>query len=153
MEKIPHGCPFTPRSEVMALETYDFYRSHRENKLGFVCTHHPEMACVDHIWSQVNTYIPLEAPSIQAQRTISPGHREHKQYLRFKQLQQTRRRAVKFWSLARFLCQIQLYFVRLGMCWLWSSDYPQITKYLNLGLHISSDRFILPQSTSFFSFS
>lgn len=102
MEKIPHGCPFTPRSEVMALETYNFYRSHGENKLGFICMHHPEMAYVDHILSQVNTYIPLEAPSIQAQRTISPGHREHKQYLRFKQLQQTRRRAVKFWSLLDF---------------------------------------------------
>lgn len=102
MEKIPHGYPFSPKSEVTALETYNFYRSHEENKLGFICAHHPEMACVDHIWSQVSTYSPLEAPSIQGQRTTSPGRRKHKQYLRFQQLQCTRRRAVKFWSLLDF---------------------------------------------------
>lgn len=59
------------------------------------------MVCMDRIWNQVNTYIPAQAPSI-GQRTISPGHRKHKQHLRFQQLQQTRRRAVKFSSLLSF---------------------------------------------------
>lgn len=54
-----HGCPFSPKSEVTALEMYNSYGSHGENKLVFIYRHHPEMACMDCIWSQVSTYTPL----------------------------------------------------------------------------------------------
>lgn len=62
---------------------------------------------------EANTYIPSEAPSTQGQSTISPGHRKHKQHLRFLQLQHTRRRAVKFWSLLGFCAKSNF------ILWVW----------------------------------
>lgn len=89
-------------SKVIAAEVYSFYRSHEENKLCFVCTHQPEMACVSHIWSQVYSYMPIKAPSIRVQKTICPSHGKHKQYLRFQTLQLAMRRTIEFWSLLDF---------------------------------------------------
>lgn len=49
---------------------------------------------------------------------------------RFQQLQQTRRRTVKFWSLLESFVPNPTGFVRLGMCRSWSPDSPQIAKLI-----------------------
>lgn len=90
------GNSFSPKGDLTAPETSTSYKNHGDNKLGFICAHQPEMASMkpsQHWCSFRSTLLT---------RSISPGHRKHKQHLRFQQLQQTKRRAVKFWSLLGF---------------------------------------------------
>lgn len=84
-------------------------------------------------------------------RPISPGHRKHKQHLRFQQLQQTKRRAVKFWSLLGFCAKsnfILWRWVCVDYCyyhiphkspntWIWAIIYCLILLFHLSQLHFS----------------
>lgn len=103
------GNSFSPKGDLTAPETSTFYKNHGDNKLGFICAHQPEMASVkpsQHRCSFRSTLLT---------RSISPGHRKHKQHLRFQQLQQNKRRAVKFWSLLGF-CAKSNFVLRGWVC-------------------------------------
>lgn len=81
------------------------------------------MASLNHIQSQVHSYVPIEAPSVRRQRTIYPDHGKHEQDLRFQQLQHTGRRTVKFWSLLDFYAKPNC-FSEVGYVLLMVSRFP-----------------------------